>query len=157
MFGSLIPRRERPLFPAPDRFSRMIGRMEEELEDLFGRFGGEDGGARHVTYFTPKVDVVETENEFEVTVDLPGMKREDVHVEVKDGDLWISGTRAEEKEEKGKTYHRVERRYGEFRRVFPLPTTVDGDKMVAKYDNGVLRITAPKMEEAKPKRIEVKA
>jgi HSP20 family protein len=132
--------------------------MEEEMDDLFRGWAGEDGdwpvGA---SYFLPRADVVETENELEVTVDLPGMKPEEVNVEVKNGDLWITGKRAEEKEEKGKTYHRVERRYGEFRRVLSLPAAIDSDKVAAKYDNGVLKVTIPKMEEAKPKRIEVKA
>jgi HSP20 family protein len=132
--------------------------MEEEMEDLFDRFTREDGEwMPREAYFVPKADVVETENEFEVTVDLPGMKREDVNVEVKDGDLWITGKRAEEKEEKGATYHRVERRYGEFRRVLALPARIDRDKVTAKYDNGVLKVTVPKMEAAKAKHIEVKA
>lgn len=157
MFGSLVPWRERSLFPATDRFSRLIGRMEEEMEDLFGRFPEDGGWLPTVSNFVPRADLVETENEFEVTVDLPGMKREEIEVEVKDGDLWISGKRAEEKEEKGKTYHRVERRSGEFRRILSLPTAIDPEKVVATYDNGVLKVTAPKMEEAKAKHIEVKA
>jgi HSP20 family protein len=132
--------------------------MEAEMDDLFGRVASEDGGwMPRVMAFTPKVDVVETENEVEVTVDLPGMKREEVEVEVRNGDLWISGKRTEEKEEKEKTYHRVERRYGEFRRVLALPAEIDGDKVTAKYDNGILKVTAPKVEAAKAKRIEVKA
>jgi HSP20 family protein len=132
--------------------------MEEEMEDLFERFDREDGDwMPRAVYFVPRADVVETENEFEVTVDLPGMKREDVHVEVKNGDLWVTGKRAEEKEEKGATYHRVERRYGEFRRVLALPATIDADKVTAKYDKGVLKVTVPKTEKAKAKLIEVKA
>jgi HSP20 family protein len=130
--------------------------MEEEFEDLFGRLGDGDWMPR-ADFFVPKADLVETDNEFDVTVDLPGMKREDVAVEVKNGDLWITGKRAEEKEEKGATYHRVERRYGEFRRVLALPAKIDAEKVTAKYDNGVLKVTVPKMEEAKAKHIEVKA
>jgi HSP20 family protein len=157
MLGSLIPRRERFLTPRTDRFARLIGRMEEEFEDLFKPFTGENGGwPTGPSYFVPTADVVETDNEFEITVDLPGMKREEVHVEMKDGRLWITGKRTEEKEEKDKTYHRVERRYGEFRRVLALPE-IDGNKVVAKYENGVLKVTAPKMEAAKAKHIEVKA
>jgi HSP20 family protein len=157
MFGSLIPRRERLPTPTTDRFAGVLGRMEEEMEDLFKRFNGEDGGWLTPSYFVPTADVVETDNEFGITVDLPGMKPEEVNVEIKDGDLWITGKRTEEKEEKGKTYHRVERRHGEFRRVLLLPAMVDGDKVTAKYDNGVLRVTVPKMEAAKAKHIEVKA
>jgi HSP20 family protein len=157
MFGTLIPRRERFFAPATDRFPGVIGRMEEEMDELFRRFADESEGWLTVpTAFVPKTDVVESDNNFEITVDLPGMKPEEVKVEMKEGALWITGKREEEKEEKGKTYHRVERRHGEFRRVMTLPGAIDGDKVAAKYDNGVLKVTVPKMEKAKAKRIEVK-
>ncbi len=107
--------------------------------------------------FSPTTDLVETENQFEVTVDLPGLKPEEVNVELKDGALWISGKREEEKEEKGKTYHRIERRHGEFRRILPLPSTISEDQVDAKFDSGVLKITVPKCEESKTKHIEVKS
>ena len=158
MLGSLVPWRERSLFPATDRFSRMINRMEEEMEDLKERFWGGDGGwLTQKPGFLPRVDFVEAENQFEVTVDLPGLKPEEVNVELKDGDLWISGKREEEKEEKGKTYHRIERHHGEFHRVFPLPSSINQEKIDAQFDNGVLKIIVPKTEEAKAKHIEVKA
>ncbi len=157
MFGSLVPWREGSLSPVTGRFSRLMSRMEEDMENLMGRyFGGEDGGAL-MSDFVPTVDLVETEGEFEVKVDLPGLKPEEVNVEVRNGDLWISGKREEEKEEKGKTYHRVERRHGEFRRMVSLPATIDEEKIEAKFEHGVLKITVPKTEEAKPKHIEVKA
>jgi HSP20 family protein len=132
----------------------MLNRMEEEMEDLVERFWGGDGGK---VGFLPTADLVETENQFEVTVDLPGLKPEEVNVELKNGELWISGKREEKKEEKGKTYHRIERRHGEFRRVLPLPSTIDEEQIEAKFEHGVLRITVPKTEQAKPKHIEVKA
>jgi HSP20 family protein len=143
--------------PATESFSRTIARMEEEMEDLVSRFlrmgeGWELPGEG----FIPRVNVAETEGELEVSVELPGLKPEEVHVELRDGALWVSGERKEEKEEKGKTYHRVERRYGEFRRAVPLPAGVEEDKIEAKFENGVLKITAPKPEAAKPKHIEVK-
>ena len=153
----LVPWRQRSMFPTTDRFSRLLGRMEEEMEGLTERFFGEDGGWLNEQAFLPTVDVVEAENQFEVTVDLPGLKPEDVNVELKNGGLWISGKRAEEKEEKGKTYHRVERRHGEFRRILPLPSTINEDQIEAKFEDGVLKVTVPKNETAKPKHIEVKA
>jgi HSP20 family protein len=134
----------------------MFGRLEDEMEELFKRIGDDGGWLTPTSYFVPTVDVVEGKEAFEVTVDLPGMKPEEVNVEVKEGDLWITGKRTEEKEETDKTYHRVERRHGEFRRVLSLPATVDGDKVTAKYDNGILKVTVPKVEAAKAKRIEVK-
>ena len=92
MFGSLIPWRERAVLPTTDRLSHMMD-----------RFWGGDGGDWLTTKpgFVPTIDIVETENQFEVTVDLPGLKPEEVNVELKNGELWISGKREEEKEEKG--------------------------------------------------------
>jgi HSP20 family protein len=136
----------------------MMNRMEGEMEDLMERFWGGDGGWLTTTpSVLPTTDLVETENQFEVTVDLPGLKPEEVNVELKNGELWISGKREEEKEEKGKTYHRIERRHGEFRRVLLLPSTISVEKIDAKFENGVLKITVPKSEEVKTKHIEVKA
>ena len=157
MFGSLVPRKERSLFPTTDRFSRMMNRWEKEMEDLTERFWGGDGASLLTSDFLPKTDFVETENQFEVTVDLPGLKPEEVNVELKNGELWISGKREEEKEEKGKTYHRVERHHGEFRRVMSMPSTINEEQVEAKFEDGVLKVTVPKTEQAKPKHIEVKA
>lgn len=108
-------------------------------------------------WFTPQVDVTETETHYEVKVDLPGLKPEEVKVELRNGDLWISGERKEEKEEEGKTFHRIERRHGEFRRVLPLPAEVAQEKIEARVENGVLSVTIPKTEAAPAKKIEVQA
>jgi HSP20 family protein len=135
-----------------------MNRMEGDMEDLMERFWGGDGGWLATRPgVLPTTDLVETENQFEVTVDLPGLKPEEVDVELKNGELWISGKREEEKEEKGKTYHRIERRHGEFCRVLSLPSTINVEKIDAKFENGVLKITVPKSEEVKTKHIEVKA
>ena len=156
MFGSLVPRRQRSLFPTTDRFSTTMTRFEEEMEDLMQRFwGGDEGWLTTNMEFSPTIDFVETDKEFEVTVDLPGLKPEEVNVEFKQGGLWISGKREEKKKEEGKTYHRVERRHGEFRRVLPLPETIDEEKINAHFENGVLKIVVQKNEEVKSKRIEV--
>jgi HSP20 family protein len=103
------------------------------------------------------VNVAETETAYEVTLELPGMKPEEFKVELKDRDLWITGEKKEEKEEKGKTFHRIERSYGEFRRVIPLPGEVAEEKIAAEYKEGVLHILVPKTEKAKPRRVEVKS
>lgn len=158
MLGSMVPWRQSSLLPTTDRFSRMVNRMGEEFEDLTERFwGGDRGWLTQRPSFFPTTDLVETENQFEVTVDLPGLKPEEVDVELKNGELWISGNREEEKEEKDKTFHRIERRHGEFRRVLPLPSTISEEEIEAKFEGGVLKITVPKTEEAKAKHIEVKA
>jgi HSP20 family protein len=127
------------------------------MENLMERFfRPEEGWFPAVTEFAPKADLAETDAAYELTVDLPGIKPEDVNVEIRDGGLWISGTRKEEKEEKGKTFHRLERSYGEFRRLIPLAGGVDADKVEAEYKDGVLKVTVPKTEAAKPKHITVK-
>ena len=157
MLRSLVPRRERSLLPTTDRFTGMFDQMEKEMRDLVEGFWGTDGGRLSTMSFVPTVDLVEKEGEFEVTVDLPGLKPEEVTVEFKNGALWVTGERKEEKEEKDKTYHRVERSYGEFRRVLPIPSAILEDKIEAKFTDGVLKVSVPKVEEAKPQRIEVKS
>jgi len=135
----------------------MFDQWEREMQDLMEGFWGTNGGRLSTMNFVPKVDLVENENEFVVTVDLPGLKPEEVKVEFTNGALWVTGERKEEKEEKDKTFHRVERSYGEFRRVLPLPSAVKEDKIEAKFTDGVLKVSVPKVEEAKPQRIEVKS
>ena len=157
MFRSLVPWRERSMLPTTDRFTGMFDQMDREMRDLMEGFWGTDGGQLATMNFVPKVDLVEKENEFAVTVDLPGLKPEEVKVEFKNEALWITGERKEEKEEKDKTYHRVERSYGEFRRVLPLPSAVKEDEIEAVFTDGVLKVSVPKAEEAKTKQIEVKS
>jgi len=145
------------LIPWSERLPRPISRLEEEMERFFGQMLPRDEGwLKSLGGFAPDVNVVETEEGFEVTADLPGIKPEEMSVELRDGGLWISGKKEEEKEEKGKTYHRLERRYGEFRRVVPVPGATDDEKVQAEYHDGVLKISVPKSEAAKPKKIEVK-
>jgi len=148
----------RTMVPWTERLPRTLGRLEKD----FGRFvegflSDEDRWLSLEGTFVPTTNVVESAEGVEVTAELPGMKPEDFTVEVKNGALWISGEKKEEKEEKGKTFHRVERSYGEFRRVISLPATVAEDKVTAEYKAGVLRITIPKTAEARPKKIEVKS
>jgi HSP20 family protein len=149
MLRSMIPWRER----VPATFPR----FENEMEDLMERFFGNGGETFGLNRFTPSLNVSETDNEFVVSAELPGLKPEEVNVELKEGNLWISGKKDEEKEEEGKSFHRIERRHGEFRRMIQLPGSVDEEKVEAKFENGVLAVTVPKAEEVKPKKIPVKA
>jgi HSP20 family protein len=119
-------------------------------------FGPEPGIFGSEGKFLPEANLVETEKAVEVAVELPGMKPEEVKVEIKEGNLWIVGEKKAEKEEKGTTFHRIERRSGMFRRVFELPAEVVEDKVDARFAEGVLKITLPKAEKAAPKQIEVK-
>lgn len=147
----------RTMVPWTERLPRTLGRLEKD----FGRFvdgilSDEDRWVSLEGAFVPMINVAENAEGVEVTVELPGMKPEDFAVEIKNGALWISGEKKEEKEEKGKTFHRVERSYGEFRRVIPLPATVAEDKVSAEFKSGILRVAVPKSAEARPKRVEVK-
>lgn len=108
-----------------------------------------------LTGWAPALDVQEDKNNFRVRLELPGLKREDIEVSLQDGALVISGERREEKVEEGTTVHRQERYYGKFSRVLTLPTAVAGDQVKAQYKDGILSVTLPKAEEAKPKTISV--
>jgi len=136
-----------------------------ELEDMQGRlnrlFGespfsrmGENGMA--FSGWSPAVDVQETDKEYLIKADLPDVKKEDVKVELLDGTLTIEGERQQEKEEKGKKFHKIEREYGKFLRRFGLPSEVDASKVQAEFKNGVLNVHLPKSATAKPTAIAVK-
>ena len=105
--------------------------------------------------WTPAVDVFETENELVLKADVPEVDMKDVNIEVENHTLTIKGQRKFENEKKQKGYHRIERSYGSFARYFTLPDTVDTEKVTADYKNGVLSITLPKKEVAKPKSVKI--
>lgn len=147
----------RTMVPWSERLPRTLGRLERDFGRMLEGFLGEDD--RWMTLqgeFVPTINVAEDGEKVEVTAELPGMKPEEFNVEIKNGALWISGEKRFEKEEKGKSFHRVERSYGAFRRVIPLPTTVADTQVAAEYKAGVLRVTVPKTAEARPRRVEVK-
>jgi len=105
----------------------------------------------------PAIDMYQTEDKVVVKASLPGLNADDVQVSVTDNTLSLRGEFKEEKEEKEKTYHLREQRYGSFERVIPLPTEVETEKASADFKNGVLTITLPKSETVKPKTISIKA
>ena len=105
--------------------------------------------------WAPSVDIAETDNEVVVTAELPGVKQDDVDITITDDVLTLKGEKKEEKEVKEKNYHRIERSYGSFQRSVSLPAGVQADKAKATYKDGVLHITVPKAEEAKPKQIKI--
>ncbi len=103
----------------------------------------------------PAVDVYETDKEIVVKAELPGVKKENVEVSIRDNALHIKGEKREEKEEKTETYHRVERAYGKFERVIGLPADVKVEEAKAEFKDGVLEIRIPKSETAKERKIEI--
>lgn len=149
--------------PARDlmRFPSDIFRMQREIDQLVDSVFRRDTEGDFVTdedlfpsVWSPAVDVAESDNEYLVKVELPGINKEDVKVTVQDSVLTILGEKKQETEPKN--YHRVERSYGSFQRSFTLPTTVKADKVDATFKDGVLTIALPKAEEARPKEIDVK-
>ncbi len=105
--------------------------------------------------WTPPVDILETENELVLKADLPDVKMSDIKVDLENGTLSLKGHRKFEAEKKEKGYHRIERSYGSFARYFAVPETVDPDKVSAEYKNGVLTVTLPKKEVAKPRAVKI--
>lgn len=137
---------------------RELEDMQSRLNRLFGDAPfprmGEDGMS--FSGWSPAVDVQETDKEYLIKADLPDVKKEDVKVELLDGALTIEGERQQEKEEKGKKFHKIEREYGKFLRRFALPSEVDRSKVQAEFKNGVLNVHLPKSATAKPTAVEVK-
>jgi HSP20 family protein len=136
---------------------RELETIQTRLNRLFGE--SPDRGAGQGSFFSewaPAVDVAETEKEYVIKADLPELKKEDVKVAMLDGVLTVEGERKQEKEEKGKTFHRVERAYGKFVRRFALPSEVDSAKVQAEFKDGVLSVHLPKTAVVKPQTIEVK-
>lgn len=140
---------------------RELEDMSNRLNRMFGRpalaraTGGEQD-ALTVFDWAPKVDIIETPEDFQIKAELPDVKKEDIKVSVERGVLRIEGERKQEKEEKNKRYHRIERSYGSFLRTFTLPDNVDEAKVQADIKDGVLNVRLQKTQAAKPKSIEVK-
>ena len=106
--------------------------------------------------WAPAVDILETQNELVLKADLPDVNLKDMNIQIEHGTLSIKGERKFEKVEgKGTGYHRIERSYGEFQRYFSLPDTVDPERIKADYKNGVLTVTLPKKELAKPRTVKI--
>ena len=131
-----------------------IGRDMDRLFD--GVLSNGHGTASREAVWRPSVDIEETDLGFVLTADLPGIAREDLDITLVEDRLTIKGRRHRESESKEGNVHRVERAYGTFTRTFDLPAAVDTEAVAATYKDGVLQVTVPKAEEAKPKQIEVK-
>jgi HSP20 family protein len=134
-------------FAEAEEFTPGLRLFQDSVNRLFA-----DGNSRP---WTPAVDVFETENELVLKADVPGIDMKDVEVKMENGTLSLKGERKFSHEKKENGYHRVERGYGSFTRLFTLPETVDAEKVSAGYKDGVLTITLPKKEIAKPRSINV--
>jgi HSP20 family protein len=136
---------------------RDVVSIQDEMNKLFDDFFGRPVLRTEWTdsAWNPSVDVSEDKNNVIIKAEMPGMNKEDIKISVQDGVLTFKGEKKQEKEEKDKNYHRIERSYGSFCRSFQLPTSVKSDKIKAGYKDGVLSIALPKAEEVKPKEIPI--
>jgi HSP20 family protein len=133
-----------------------LSTLQREMDRLFERFFGEPLGLERPTgMWTPQTDVTETKDSVSIKAELPGLEAKDVEVSVSGDMLIIKGEKKQEKEEKDEHRHLVERTHGAFSRMVRLPAPVAPDKIKATFKNGVLTVTLPKTEEAKPKAIPV--
>jgi len=136
---------------------RELEEMQNRLNRVFNVPQGEKAEEPFLfADWAPAVDIQETNDEYLVKADLPDVKKEDIKIELVNGVLTIEGERKQEKEEKGKKLHRVERQYGQFLRRFTLPEEIDAAKIAAEFKDGVLNVKLPKSPNSKPKKIDIK-
>jgi len=138
----------RELEEISERFNRIFGRLPARRET--GR------EAMTVADWVPTVDVTEDDTEYVIKAEIPEVDKRDVKVTVQDGMLTLQGERKQEKEDKGKRFHRLERSYGTFIRSFTLPEDTNGENIKAEFKEGMLYVHVPKSEKARRKAIEIK-
>lgn len=134
--------------PGRDVFGK---RFSDIMDEFFS-----DAVATRQNAFAPSIDISETDNQYMIDVEVPGMRKEDIDLNIENNTLTISGERKFEKKEDNKQYHRVESHYGSFSRSFTLPENVKVDSISASYNNGILNITVDKSEQQMKKQIKIK-
>jgi HSP20 family protein len=132
-----------------DRFNQMLN------QQFFRGFGPSTEQSLTAAKFIPPVNIFEDEQTINIEAEVPGIQEKDLDISLENNVLTISGERKLENEEKKENFHRIERSYGRFTRSFTLPPTVDAENVNAEFNNGVLKITLNKREEAKPKQIKI--
>jgi HSP20 family protein len=137
-------------------FEEFSSDMERLLDSLVGRTVGTVMRSNNAERFVPTLDVSETADAFWVSVDLPGVKPDDVKVELHEGRLSISGSRQSRSEDQEKNYHRIERSSGSFVRTLALPSEVNSEEIDAQYTDGVLHVKLPKVAKQQPKKIQIR-
>ena len=146
------------LIPWRKKKDLSLASLQRDMNKLFGNFFGSGFNIEPVfgEGWSPALDISETEDAVLVKAEVPGIEPSDIEISLSGDTLTIKGEKKEEREEKDKSYHRVERSYGSFARTIRIPSSVDPDKIEAKYDKGVLAVTMPKKEEEKGKKIDIK-
>jgi len=139
--------------------NRNLSGLQNEIDRVFDRFfpsreqDQDDSSPQAV--WRPRMDLIETEEAYRLHLDMPGVSTDDIKISYQDNELVVSGERTSKRADEGEEFVRVERSFGQFRRAFTLPRTVDADSISATYENGVLTVTVPKTETVKPRQIEI--
>lgn len=134
----------------------MQDEMNRVFDDLWRR-GPRSGSLSPTGAWWPSIDVKETQNEFRIVAELPGLKRDDVKISLTDNVLTLRGEKKSEQDRGEENWHQVERAYGVFERSFQLTCPVDASKVKAKFEDGVLTISMPKSEESRPREISIES
>jgi HSP20 family protein len=139
--------------------TRDLDVLQTDMNRLFDAFfqgrGGNRAAGGEAQRWIPPMDLTETEGEYVLRADLPGLTKGDVEIEVKDGVLSVSGERRSEHHDSGEGFYRIERAFGRFSRSLDLPAGVEADSLAAEFDNGVLEVRIPKPEEHQPTRVQI--
>lgn len=138
--------------------NRTIRDLQREVDSLFDRFFDRDSGSDQggSAVWSPRTDLLETDDAFRLRLDVPGMTKDDITINVQNNTLTVSGERSSERTDEGEEYVRVERAFGNFHRTFTLPDAVEADRIEAAYENGELTIHVPKTETSTRRQIEIK-
>jgi HSP20 family protein len=140
--------------------NRNLNSLQNEIDRVFDRFfpsrEQDQESSSTQAVWRPRMDLIETEDDYRLHLDMPGMSTDDIKISYQDNELIISGERDSTHTDEGEEFVRVERSFGQFRRAFTLPRTVDAENIHATYDNGVLTVTVPKAETVKPRQIDIK-
>lgn len=139
--------------------NRNLNSLQNEIDRVFDRFfpsqEQDQESSSPQAVWRPRMDLIETEDDYRLHLDMPGMSTDDIKISYQDNELVVSGERTSKRADEGEEFVRVERSFGQFRRAFTLPRTVDADSISATYENGVLTVTVPKTETVNPRQIEI--
>ena len=138
------------------RNENAVGHRHDPFTSLIDSFFSNTMPELFDTDLIPPTNISETEQAYQVALEMPGLKEEEIQVQVQDGQLVVSAERRDERQDQGKTWHRIEQRFGRMSRTVALPKGTAPDSVQAAYKNGILTLTVPKAPEAKPTRIQVK-
>jgi len=135
--------------------NRTLRDLQREVDSIFDQFSGRSEDEDTSAVWAPRTDLSETDEAFRIRLDVPGMTKDDITINLQNNTLTVSGERTSERTDEGEEYVRVERAFGNFHRTFTLPNAVDPETVEAAYDDGVLTINVPKTEESTRRQIEI--